>query len=147
MKYILLDFDGVLTSESWTRQCIFECRRENMFGLDWFDPGCLRALQTIVDATGAGIVVSSSWRELGDDNLQMLWAFTPMPGRFLGTTPIWILTKREAIEEWIHKHQEDRYVILDDQDLHFPRQIQTNPEVGLTMEDARKAIEILNHNE
>ena len=144
MKYILLDFDGVLTSESWTRQCIFECRRENMFGLDWFDPVCLQALQTIVDATGAGIVVSSSWRELGDDNLQMLWAFTPMPGRFLGTTPIWILTKREAIEKWIHKHQEDRYVILDDDNLGFANQVKTDIRIGLTNEKAQKAISILN---
>ena len=144
MKYILLDFDGVLTSESWTRQCIFECRRENMFGLDWFDPVCLQALQTFVDATGAGIVVSSSWRELGDDNLQMLWAFTPMPGRFLGTTPIWILTKREAIEKWIHKHQEDRYVILDDDNLGFANQVKTDIRIGLTNEKVQKAISILN---
>ena len=144
MKYILLDFDGVLTSESWTRQCIFECRRENMFGLDWFDPGCLQALQTIVDATGAGIVVSSSWRELGDENLQRLWTSTPMPGRFLGTTPIWILTKREAIEEWIHKHQEDRYVILDDDSLGFANQVKTDIRIGLTNEKAQKAISILN---
>jgi len=144
MKYILLDFDGVLTSESWTRQCIFECRRENMFGLDWFDPVCLQALQTIVDATGAGIVVSSSWRELGDDNLQMLWAFTPMPGRFLGTTPIWILTKREAIEKWIQKHQEDKYVILDDDSLGFANQVKTDIRIGLTNEKALKAISILN---
>ena len=144
MKYILLDFDGVLTSESWTRQCIFECRRENMFGLDWFDPGCLQALQTIVDATGAGIVVSSSWRELGDENLQRLWTSTPMPGRFLGTTPIWILTKREAIAEWIHKHQEDRYVILDDDSLGFANQVKTDIRIGLTNEKAQKAISILN---
>ena len=144
MKYILLDFDGVLTSESWTRQCIFECRRENMFGLDWFDPGCLQALQTIVDATGAGIVVSSSWRELGDENLQRLWTSTPMPGRFLGTTPIWILTKREAIEEWIHKHQEDKYVILDDDNLGFANQVKTDIRIGLTNEKAQKAISILN---
>ena len=144
MKYILLDFDGVLTSESWTRQCIFECRRENMFGLDWFDPGCLQALQTIVDATGAGIVVSSSWRELGDENLQRLWTSTPMPGRFQGTTPIWILTKREAIEEWIHKHQEDKYVILDDDSLGFANQVKTDIRIGLTNEKAQKAISILN---
>ena len=144
MKYILLDFDGVLTSESWTRQCIFECRRENMFGLDWFDPVCLQALKTIVDATGAGIVVSSSWRELGDENLQRLWTSTPMPGRFLGITPIWILTKREAIEEWIHKHQEDQYVILDDDSLGFANQVKTDIRIGLTNEKAQKAISILN---
>ena len=143
MKYILLDFDGVLTSESWTRQCIFECRRENMFGLDWFDPVCLQALQTIVDATGAGIVVSSSWRELGKDHLALVWEEENLPGRLVETTPEWVLMKRDVILEWISYHTEDKYVILDDQDLHLPNQIQTNLEVGLTSEDALKAISIL----
>ena len=50
MKYILLDFDGVLTS----------------FGVDWFAPTCIDALKHIVEETAARIVVSSSWRELGE---------------------------------------------------------------------------------
>ena len=58
MKYILLDFDGVLTSAAYSRQCLDEHRPENMFGLDWFDLGCQQALKAIVDATDAGIVLS-----------------------------------------------------------------------------------------
>ena len=143
MKYILLDFDGVLTSESWTRQCIFERRPENLFGLDWFDPKCLQALKTVVDATDAGIVVSSSWRELGKDNLALVWEEENLPGRLMGTTPEWVLMKRDAILEWISHHTKDKYVIIDDQNLHLSCQIQTNPEVGLTSEDALKAISIL----
>lgn len=140
-KYILLDFDGVITSNRYTLQCRREHRTPNAYGLDWFDPACIEALKTIVDRTGAGIVVSSSWRELGDEVLQDLWH--GMPGEFVGTTPIWILPKREAIEAWINAHPGDRFVILDDTDLHLPHQVRTDPEVGLTMADARWAVRLM----
>lgn len=140
-KFILVDFDGVLTSVRYTLQCRQEHRQPNTYGLDWFDPACLQALKTIVDQTGAGIVISSSWRELGDEVLRRVWE--PMPGQFVETTPIWILTKREAVEAWISAHPDDRFVILDDTDLQLPRQVRTDPEVGLTMADARWAVRLM----
>ena len=143
-KYILLDFDGVLTALQHTQMCRMEHRRPNIYGLDWFDPVCLEALKAIVEEAGAGIVVASSWRELGDAALGRVWEQTPMPGRLVGTTPIWVLTKRDALEAWITAHPDDRFVILDDADLRLPNQVRTNPDTGLTMDDARKAIEILN---
>ena len=144
MKYVLWDIDGVLTSFSHSRLCSTERREENLFGLDWFDPACVRELKNVIDATGAAIVVSSSWRELGKGRLSVVWESENLPGRLDGTTPEWILTKREAIQEWISAHPNDRYVILDDQDLGFPHQVQTNTNLGLTQEDAIKAIAILN---
>lgn len=72
MKYILLDFDGVLTSDAFTRQCIFEHRRGNLFGVEWFAPSCIEALRYLVEETGAKIVVSSSWRDLGEYRLRKL---------------------------------------------------------------------------
>ena len=144
MKVVFLDFDGVLTSEAYTRQCIFEYRRENMFGMDWFDPFCLKMLQRIVDATGAGIVVSSSWRELGEDKLKRLWDEIPMPGTLLGSAPEWILTKDCAIWEYLKLHPCEKYVILDDDDLHLPNQVKTYCREGLTEANAQEAINTLN---
>ena len=112
--------------------------------LDWFDPACVDALRMIVERTGAKIVVSSSWRDLQMEQLQKIWAFIPMPGELAGTTPIWILTKKEAIEHWIKQHPDDCYVILDDADLGLDNQIRTNPDTGLVQKDAEKAITILN---
>ena len=142
-KYILLDFDGVVTSKTYTMKCYREHARENIFGMDWFNPDCIAALKKIVDETGARIVVSSSWRDLSIDQLQRIWESIPMPGELVETTPVWILTKKEAIEQWIKQHPDDRYVILDDADLGLENQVRTNPRVGITMEDAVKAIEIL----
>ena len=143
-RILFLDFDGVLTSESHTRQCIFEYRRENLYGMDWFDPACLEHLKAIVDATGAGIVVSSSWRELGGEKLRRVWEEIPMPGELLGTTPVWVLTKKEAIQEYLKSHPDAQYVILDDEDLGLPNQVKIDARCGLSEKDALKATEILN---
>ena len=144
MRYILLDFDGVLTSKTYSWQCYTNHCRKNIYDLDWFDPACVDALRMIVERTGAKIVVSSSWRALQMELLQKIWAFIPMPGELAGTTPIWILTKKEAIEHWIKQHPDDCYVILDDADLGLDNQIRTNPDTGLVQKDAEKAITILN---
>lgn len=143
-KYILLDFDGVVTSKSYTWKCYHEHARENIYGMDWFDPECITALKKIVDETGAKIVVSSSWRDLRMEQLQRIWEFIPMPGELSGTTPVWILTKKGAIEHWIKQHPDDRYVILDDADLGLDNQIRTDPHTGLVRDDAEGAITLLN---
>jgi len=143
-KYILLDFDGVITSKTYTWKCYRDGTRANIYGLDWFDPNCIEALRHIVENTGAKIVVSSSWRDLRIEQLRKLWEDIPMPGELVGTTPVWILTKKEAIEHWIKQHTGDRYVILDDADLGLDYQIRTDPYIGLVEEDAEKAIKLLN---
>lgn len=143
-KFILLDFDGVVTSKQFTWKCYMDRSGPNIFGLDWFDPSCVSALKLIVEQTNAKIVVSSSWRDLREEQLRKLWDYIPMPGELAGTTPIWILTKKGAIEHWITQHPNDRYVILDDVDLGLDNQIRTDPHTGLVEEDARMAITLLN---
>ena len=138
-----LDFDGVLTSEPFTRQCIFEHRRENWYGLDWFDPKCIELLRKIVNATGAKIVVSSSWRDLGMDKLRKVWFENNMPGELIGTTPIWVLTKADAIKQWLKDNPCGHFAVLDDDNLDVPNLVKTNPSTGLTEEDAEKIIKIL----
>lgn len=146
MKYILLDFDGVITSDVFTRQCVFEHRQENLFGVDWFAPTCIDALKHIVEETAASIVVSSSWRELGEYRLRKLWDYNRMPGcldETTPTTPEYILMKLDAIKHWITEHEGDRFVVLDDDNLDVPNLVKTKPQEGLTRNDAELAIKIL----
>ena len=147
MKYILLDFDGVLTSDVFTRQCVFEHRLENLFGVDWFAPTCIDALKHIVEETAARIVVSSSWRELGEYRLRKLWDYNQMPGALdekTPTTPEYILMKEDALKHWIAEHKGDRFVVLDDDSLDVPNLVKTKPQIGLTPDNSEKAICILN---
>lgn len=140
---IFLDFDGVLTSDDYTRLCLFGCRQENLYGIEWFDPRCIDALRAIVEETGAGIVVSSSWRELGMDKLKEVWAKNEMPGELLGTTNPDTVSTREAILQWLEKNPCDTYVVLDDSAVAIKCLVKTNPKTGLVASDAVKAIKIL----
>ena len=143
-KYILLDFDGVITSHRFTKKCYIEHAEPNIFGLDWFDPECLAALKRIVDETGAKIIVSSSWRELRMWRLQKIWDHVHMPGTLAGDIPVWVLDKKDALRYWLKQHPDDRYVILDDSDLGLANQVKTDPHTGLVRDDAERAISILN---
>lgn len=145
-KIIFLDFDGVITSEPFTRKCIFEHRRENWFGLDWFDPDCVESLRMIIEATGAKIVISSSWRDLGMPKLKKVWAENNMPGELIGTTPIWVLTKVDAIKQWLNDNPYEQFVVLDDSSLDIPNLIKTDPFSGLSQKDVDKSIVFLNTN-
>lgn len=144
IKVLFLDFDGVLTSDAYTQKCVLEHRRENLFGIDWFDPDCIAVLRKIVDETGAVIVISSSWRELGRDKLLYLWRELDMPGELYGTTPEWVLTKKESIEQWLSDNECDAFVILDDDLLGLQNQVKTDPRKGLMLEDVSSIVDVLN---
>lgn len=144
-RVLFIDFDGVLTSEAYTRQCILECRQENMFGIDWFDPSCVSALEDIVRKTHASIVISSSWRELGINKLRQLWESLSMPGRLLGITPAWVIDKKESILTWLDSHDCEYYLVIDDDDLNMENQLRTDARTGLTDNDVTDAIRILGY--
>ena len=144
-KYILLGIDGVLTSQRNRIMAMILEPKPNLYGLDYFDMFCMVNLESIPVETGADIIVSSSWRRLGKETLIRVWEHNGCCSRRLvGITPVENQSKRDAIEAWITTHPDDRYVILDSEDLRLRNQVRTDPEVGLTLKDAREAISILN---
>lgn len=96
-----------------------------------------------------------------------MWQDRGLPGKLIGITPNSVrdemllnadLDHMELfsirgmeINEWLTKHGKrvSQYVIIDDMDNMLPEQqshfVQTNPEVGITNEDAEKAISTLNN--
>lgn len=152
MKIIFLDFDGVLTHQKSPRRN----------GLWWFDPACVERLNRLIDATGAKVVISSSWR-IGH-SLQSMHQFLTEAGYrhgIIGVTPQWATTaagnvtggfssRGAEIVSWLDRSKETRgiksFIILDDDCdmIHLaPRLIQTNYQVGLQDKDVDKAIELL----
>ena len=132
-----------------------------------FDPRSVANLKKILDETGADIVISSSWKSLGLSELEEMWQDRGLPGKLIGITPNSVsdemLLKADLdhmelfsirgmeIKEWLDKHGKkvSHYVIIDDMDNFLSNQkshfVQTDPEVGITEEDADKAIKILNN--
>ena len=168
-KIVFLDFDGVVNTElMYYLAMTQEGDWTDEYGLK-FDPDSVANLKTVVDATGAAIVAITSWKVRGLDYLQDLWHQRQMPGELTDITPSSYIdfrpgrhcepvcvevpceSKGEEITEWLQMEKaqgrETRYVIFDDcQDFTADQQpffIRINSKVGITAQDAQRAIEIL----
>ena len=139
MRVIFLDVDGVLNSvrDRFSTELVSE------YHFDF--------LKELVDATGAKIVLSSSWR-IGFNAMRQPEKnlLAKLESRGLGIidfTPIMTGTRGDEIREWLTNHPVDSFVILDDEtDMEEFREtnlVQTNMNVGLQEKDILKAIKIL----
>jgi hypothetical protein len=165
MKIIFLDIDGVLNSGDNLRALHYLKIQHNYgeandeFG-QLFDERCVRNLTGIIQATGAKIVMSSTWKMYGLENMQAMWEKRNLPGKLIGITPNGTcaefaerhyhpgVDRGYEIQQWIEDHPEiEGYVILDDDSDMLPYQkfVKCNFNYGLTYSDAQYAIEILNN--
>lgn len=150
---IFLDFDGVLNTEQYHARLAVEGKPNKDAWGPLFDPRAVDNLCRIIDATDAAIVISSSWRYLHRlGSLRMMREVRELPGEVIGTIPCGAtyISRGEDIECWLDKYGRPDYVIIDDLDDFSPAQhdryVETNPILGITEADARKAIEILTSN-
>lgn len=111
MKAIFLDIDGVLNCASYMRQT----RGQGVVGID---PYRVLLLHRILEATGAKVVVSSSWR-LNEESLkEVKHAVNPF---YLDYTPqIYLrgltVPRGAEISTWLYNHPEvTAYAVLDDE--------------------------------
>jgi hypothetical protein len=122
------------------------------------DPDCIGYLNQILDASDAQVVVSSSWRFCHSlIGLQKLLEYRGFKGELIDVTPITPITlagleklRGHEIQAWLDLNPEvDRFVILDDcKDMaHLSKHlVLVNRKIGLTEEDALKAISIIKSN-
>ena len=144
MNVIFLDFDGVITiPPKWYLQA-----------------DLIKNVKKIVDATGAKIVVSSSWRM--DSVEETIDKMIGRPKRCPRNRMLnWLIDnlydvthtykglRGQEIKDWLNERNDiENYVIIDDdgdfldeQLYHF---VQTNYEDGLTEVETKRAIKVLN---
>ena len=147
---VFLDFDGVLNTEQYQARLAVEGKPNKDAWGPLFDPRSVENLRRILDATDAGIVISSSWRYLHRlGSLRMMWEVRGLPGEIRDTLACGAtyISRGEEIECWLERNERPDYVIIDDLDDFSPAQrnhsVETNPIAGITEADAQKAIEIL----
>jgi hypothetical protein len=150
-KVIFLDFDGVLNNDNF----LMSLDPTTPHGEGHIDPKAVMLLNTIVEITGAEIVISSSWRI--PYTIEELKKFLTRRGfdhadKIIGRTPGVDRNDRGVeIFVWLSRAEEtgdgaEHFVILDDNDDMKPLMqhlVRTNPDVGLCEEDMLKAIEQL----
>ncbi len=146
-KLIFLDVDGVLNSQQTLE------RRNQRGGHIGIDPYHVLLVHRIIVATGAKVVLSSSWRhsEAGREEIMKVIHFIDYTGNCCSGV------RGAEIYSWLNKNvdydirDEVRYVILDDdsdmllnQKDHF---FKTTWKEGMTEEIAKKVIEYLNRDD
>lgn len=158
MKVLFLDVDGVLNSTEWAIRvggygyppALNETPTREI--LKW-DPSCVERLRSVIDTTGAKIVISSAWRGYGIhaiDHWRRMFSCYEWPEvPVIGETPNLRVQAPNAIRgdevnTWIIRQSQpiERYICLDDDSDFGPDQrlIQTNPVVGMTDADASACI-------
>ncbi|HEX3624099.1 MAG TPA: HAD domain-containing protein [Verrucomicrobiae bacterium] len=140
-RIVFLDIDGVLNSQKSVLQ----------FGTRYrFGTSNIAALNEILRKTDARFVVTSTWREglMLAEIAQFLERDGALPGRMAGQTQILQTRRGMEIDAWLRgvPYPVSSFVILDDlddMDPHRKRFVQTDPQSGITMADAQRAIELL----
>lgn len=84
MKIIFLDIDGVLNCEHGFKDK--SCTKRDEFG-HLFYPPSKSLLNDLIDKTDAKIVISSTWRHDGLDEMQKMWKHRKMAGDVIDITP------------------------------------------------------------
>lgn len=162
---VFLDIDGVLnTSKNYAEWN--SARTTSMADADedpWvsvyddphvlrlFDKNLVELLNKITRASGAQIVVSSSWRQFYSAKPQILIGILKRAGveaEVLGFTPTWEYGRWEAIDLWLYQNRKEtgsNMVILDDFDASLHRLnkflVQTHAYYGLRAQDVDRALE------
>jgi hypothetical protein len=139
---VFLDVDGVLNSiETFTAR--ERARKEGPVDTDeghQIDRGLVARLNTLLELTGAKVVVSSTWR-MGRTTaeLQKLLESRGFRGEVIGVTPIHYNEGRERgheIQEWLERsrtHVHSFVILDDDSDMAHLRHrlVQTTVQTGL----------------
>lgn len=150
MKVLFLDVDGVL-NDPYTP-------RRNPRGNMGVDQDKVEWLRRVIIATGANIVLSSTWRRIDTLREALREQVGPeIHARFIGCTPIlesrdgsgiWVAKVRgDEIQAWLNEHPEvAKFAIVDDDaDMaHLTSHlIQTDGRYGMSEKDADHLIEWL----
>jgi len=142
MRVIFLDIDGVLNGHEW-------CHLGD--SVPRINQPPARVLDCVLQATGAKVVLSSSWSRMVRAGHVTCKGFSKLLQSHgikaeviaaidVGTTP---RERSAAIKAWLSENYCEAFVVFDDCDLDVPNQIRTNPAVGLCPSQATQAIQRL----
>ncbi len=129
---VFLDVDGVLNSQTWLYSSEQQRLEVHYFGHEYLmmEPRAVELLNRLIEASGAEVVISSSWRH-GFDPGQMQGFLDKrgFRGKVIGATPTWLGNgncRGDEIQAYIDESAEGRgkatpnfgcpvpFVILDD---------------------------------
>lgn len=161
MKVIFFDVDGVLNSNKIADEWHLKTGKNGWGGffpeeekatnenVKWGQDN-VNNLKLITETSGAKLVVSSTWRKHFSTKKfkEMFAVYGWIDAPVIDRTPGGYRIRGMEINTWLNDNKEvEDYVIIDDYDDFMVAQrpffVHTDPEVGLSEEDVKKAIKIL----
>ncbi len=153
-NYVIMEYDGVVTSEKRTRQLLKEGRPVVNGHCPVLDPDCVASLETILASDKDAVIILLSRKPKSSYYGPYKTGWRRQSGsrdvfHYVEVDNCGDKGKGKTLSFWMQDFglSDKKYVILcpqneflDDQQAHF---IQTSPETGLTPEDAQRAIKIL----
>lgn len=108
MKVIFLDIDGVLNSNDW----YVKTRGVGGYNGGDIDPECIELINDLIDATGAKIIMSSSWRSDYENSCEYLYDNGLYCDAIIGKTPHFCYTcQNDDIRSTLCRGNEIQYVL------------------------------------
>ncbi len=141
MRVLFLDIDGVLNRTGFHPG-------ESVGLRSWIETELARRLCYVLEATGAGVVLSSDWRQGRElAYLRDELAAAGIECSVLGATPVLGQSRWREIEAWMHEHEIDieAVVIVDDGYDMGPLQsrfVRTSPLSGLDEHAEREILRL-----
>lgn len=153
MRVIFLDVDGVLNSNSFAEK-MFSEQGVRVFYEDILDKRAIACLKQIVSATGATIVLSSSWRKIPKARAHLVQQLAEYGLSIHSDTPYTGKERGDDISAWFNHHKDisvESYVILDDDsdmNVHLPHLVHTSfYGWGLETKHVQYAVDMLMNTE
>jgi hypothetical protein len=111
----------------------------------------------LIEKSGAKVVISSAWRYMIHEGVMTIKGFSHMllshgihcEIEGITVSDETLKGRGDQISQWLSVNKKlgiESYVVLDDMDLGISGKhpfVKTNPRIGLTMDDVKKALDIL----
>lgn len=147
MKAIFLDIDGVLNGTGFLGK-----------GLPTICPMAVANLNKVVEATGAAVVITSTWRDKIHNGQMSIAGFAFLLRTHGLDCEIEGITERDdrltdrgqQVSKFLRDNRRiEKYVVIDDQDNGLSRHpfVKTDGRYGMSSKDADRCIEILGEAE
>lgn len=146
MNIVFLDIDGVLNGLDFIDDVFQKTQKKVPTFI--VNPENVRYLNYIVQTAKAKVVVTSDWKtHKSISEIQEILDHAGFRGEIIGATPSDRGRRGQSIASWLHQHQTECFVILDDAHQLDPLSnfvVWVDPYTGLQSKHAQKAISLLN---
>lgn len=140
MNLLFLDIDGVLNNH-----------RQQVNGYCGIDQHCMTNLNYVINQTDCGVVISSAWRYMIPDGMNILGFEYLLKthgclGKVIGVTDRdEVIQRREDQIRAYVNNWSDKWAVVDDLPLQIENFVRTDGNIGLQQHEAEKLIQILAH--